>query len=323
MSEGWPSVADGGGVREDVPVTERRGYLYGVGAYLMWGVFPLYFRALDSSGPFEIVAHRAAWSFAFAMLLIVLLRQWRKVREVLKHPRTAWSLALAGFLVTINWTLYVWAVNTDHTLDAAMGYFINPLVSAVLAVLVLNERLSRTQWVAFGFGAAAVVVLIVGYGSVPYFALGLALTFGLYGLVKKRVGTSVGALPGFAVETGALLPIALSFIIYLGIAGQQTATSTPAHFALLMLAGAVTALPLLLFAAAATRLPLAAIGMLQYMTPIMQFMIGWLLFNEPLPPQRLAGFVLVWIALTIFTFDAVRRARMNQRLLRAADSAND
>ncbi|MDN5558453.1 MAG: EamA family transporter RarD [Ruaniaceae bacterium] len=299
-------------------MTERSGYPYGIAAYLCWGLFPLFFRALDSSGPFEIVAHRAAWSFAFSLALVLILRQWSKIRQVFRTPRIAWSLALAGFLVTVNWTLYVWAVNSGHTLDAAMGYFINPLVSALLAVLVLRESLTPTQWVAFGFGAAAVVVLIVGYGSVPYFAIGLAISFGLYGLVKKRVGGSVGALPGFAVETGAVLPIALGYLTYLAVTGGQTATSSPGQFALLVIAGPVTALPLLLFAAAASRLPLAAVGMLQYMTPIMQFLIGWLVFSEPLPPERLAGFVLVWLALVIFTFDALRSARRNQRLLRAA-----
>lgn len=303
-------------------MTERRGYLYGVGAYLCWGVFPLYFRALDSSGPLEIVAHRAAWSFTFALILVLLLRQWRTVRAVLLTPRVRWTLALAGVLVTTNWALYVAAVNSGHTLDAAMGYFINPLVSALLAVLVLREKLNRAQWVAFGFGAAAVVVLIVGYGSVPYFALGLAVTFGLYGLMKKRVGGTVGALPGFVIETGAVLPVALGFLTYLAVTGTQTSTSSSGHFGLLVLSGVVTALPLLLFAAAASRLPLAAVGMLQYMTPTIQFLIGWLLFEEPLPPQRLAGFVLVWIALTIFTFDAVRQARVNQRLLREAPHAS-
>lgn len=313
-----PGALQGAVQGQDGQVAERNGYLYGVGAYLAWGVFPLFFRALESSGPLEIVAHRAAWSFVFALLLILALRQWGKIREILRTPRTAWTLALAGILVTTNWTLYVWAVNTGHTLDAAMGYFINPLVSALLAVLVLGERLNPTQWVAFGFGAAAVVVLIVGYGSVPYFALGLAFSFGLYGLVKKRVGGSVGALPGFAVETGAVLPIALAFMTYLAFTGQQTATSSPGHFGLLMLAGPVTALPLLLFAAATSRLPLAAVGMLQYMTPIMQFLIGWAVFDEPLPPERLAGFALVWVALIIFTFDALRTARRNQRLINAA-----
>ena len=302
-------------------MTERSGYPYGIAAYLCWGLFPLFFRALESSGPLEIVAHRAAWSFAFSLVLLLLLRKWPKIREVFRTPRVAWSLALAGFLVTVNWTLYVWAVNSGHTLDAAMGYFINPLVSALLAVLVLRESLTPTQWVAFGCGVAAVVVLIVGYGSVPYFAIGLAISFGLYGLVKKRVGASVSALPGFAVETGAVLPIALGYMVYLAAVGQQTATSSPGHFALLALAGPVTALPLLLFAVAATRLPLAAVGMLQYMTPIMQFLIGWLLFNEPLPPERLAGFVLVWLALVIFTFDALRSARRNQRILKAAREA--
>lgn len=299
-------------------MTDRRGYLYGAGAYLIWGVFPLYFRALEASGPFEIVAHRAMWSFVFATALIVVLRQWSKVRAALRVPRTAWTLAMAGLLITLNWTLYVWAVNSGHTLDAAMGYFINPLVSAFLAVVVLHEKLNPTQWVAFAFGGAAVVVLIVGYGSVPYFALGMAFSFALYGLVKKRVGATVPALPGFAVETGAVLPIAVGFVVYLTITGQQTATISAGHFGLLALAGPVTALPLLLFAGAASRLPLAAIGMLQYMTPIMQFLIGWLLFSEPLPPERLAGFVLVWIALVIFTVDALRSARRTQRLMREA-----
>ena len=290
-------------------MTAERGYLYGIAAYSFWGLFPLFFRALDSSGPLEIVANRVIWSFVFAAALLLLLRRWQQLRGVLRSRRAFRSLALAGVLVTTNWTLYVWAVNSGHTLDAAMGYFINPLVSALLGVLVLREQLGRLQWVAFGFGVAAVVVLLIGYGSVPYFALGLAFSMGLYGLIKKRVGATVGALPGLVVETTAVLPVALAFLAYLGLTGQETATSSPQHFWLLVLSGPVTAVPLLLFASATKRLPLVTVGMLQYITPTMQFLIGWRFFGEPLPPQRLAGFVLVWIALVVFSYDAVRRAR--------------
>lgn len=288
---------------------KHAGVWYGLAAYFLWALFPLYFRLVADSGPFEIVAHRALWSLVFCLALLPIMRRWRELVAVLQNRRALAVLLLAGFLVAGNWTLYVWGVNTDRTLDAALGYFLNPLVSALLGVLVLGERLRRPQWVAFGIGAVALAILIAGYGQVPIIAFGVAITFGFYGLVKKRVGGAVGPLPGLAAETIGIAVLALGYLVWLGATGTATAPVGSGQFWLLTVAGPITAIPLLLFAAAASRVTLVTIGILQYVAPIGQFLIGWLAFGEPMPPERWAGFVLIWIAITVFVWDAVRAQR--------------
>ncbi len=288
---------------------KNAGVWYGLTAYLLWALFPLYFRLVAASGPVEIVAHRAVWSLVFCLVLLPVLRRWRQLLDVLRNRRRTLVLLAAGFLVAGNWTLYVWGVNTGRTLDAALGYFMNPLVSALLGVLVLGERLRKPQWVAFGIGAVALVILIAGYGQVPVIAFGVAITFGLYGLVKKQVGANVGALPGLAAETSGIAVVGAGYLLWLGATGAATTVPGTAYFWLLTLSGPITAIPLLLFAASAARVTLVTIGMLQYVAPIGQFLIGWLVFGEPMPPERWAGFALIWIAIAVFVWDAVRTQR--------------
>ncbi|MFT3889578.1 MAG: EamA family transporter RarD [Arachnia sp.] len=288
---------------------ERTGLGYGLAAYLLWGLFPLYFTLFARSGALEVVAHRALWSLMFCVLLLTVLRQWRDLRAALRDRKLALGLAVAGVLIVVNWSTYVFAVLIGHTLETALGYFINPLAVAALGILVLGERLRRLQWVAMGFGAASVLVMVIGYGQVPWIALILAGSFGTYSLVKKVAGRSVGALPGLAIETGAVAPIALGYLLWLGLAGQATATPLSGYGALLATTGIVTAVPLLLFAAAARRVSMVTIAVLQYIAPIGQFLLGWLVFHEPMPPMRWAGFALVWAAVAAFVVDAALATR--------------
>lgn len=285
----------------------RAGLGYGLAAYILWGLFPLYFQFFGRSGALEVVAHRALWSLGFCLLLIALLRQWGLLRAALADRRTVAALALAGGLIVVNWTTYVFAVMTERTLETALGYFINPLAVAGLGILVLGERLRRLQWVAMAFGVASVAVMVVGYGQVPWIALTLAGSFGLYSLVKKLAGRSVGALPGLAIETAAVAPVAAAYLAYLAATGGSTATG--GYGALLATTGIVTAIPLLLFAAAARRISMITIAILQYLAPIGQFLVGWLVFDEPMPAARWAGFTLVWAAVALFIADALLASR--------------
>ncbi|WBB56135.1 EamA family transporter RarD [Verrucosispora sp. WMMD573] len=291
----------------------RLGYLYGLGAYLLWGFFPLYFKLLRPAGPLEILAHRVVWSVAFVALLLVALRNVGFLRSLLRRPRTLAGIGAAATLIAVNWFTYIYGVNSDRVVETALGYFINPLVVVLLGVLVLRERLRPAQWLALGVGALAVAVLTVDYGRLPYLALILAFTFGGYSLVKKRLG--LPAAEGLFVESAVLSLPALGYLGWLAATGDAAFGHVSAgHTALLVLAGALTAIPLLLFAGAANRLPLTSLGMLQYVAPILQLGCGILIFHEPMPPARLAGFALVWLALIVFTADAVRQARHARRL---------
>nr|WP_277818672.1 EamA family transporter RarD [Cellulosimicrobium arenosum] len=293
--------------------------LFGVGAYALWGTMPLYFPLLEPAGPVEIIAHRIVWCLVVCVLALLVTGGLRRFRAVLRDRRTFATLALGGVLVATNWTIYVYGVLSGHVLDAALGYFVNPLVTVLLAVVVLRERLRPAQWVALGLGAAAVVVITAGVGEVPWIALGVAFSFGLYGLVKNRVGRTVEALPGLAAETAALAPFALAFLLWLGLTGAGTFTpADTGHDLLLASSGIVTAGPLLLFAAAARRIPLAVVGMLQYLTPVLQFLCGLLVFHEAMPPSRWIGFSLVWIALVVLSTDAVRAVRATRLAARTA-----
>ncbi|MFC7023391.1 EamA family transporter RarD [Promicromonospora thailandica] len=291
---------------------DRWGLPLGVGAYVLWGAMPLFFPLLEPAGPLEIVAHRIVWSLVFCLIALVALRQLGDFVTALRTPRILGTFCVAAALIIVNWVVYVYAVLSDRVLDAALGYFINPIVTVLLGVLVLRERLSPVQWLAIGFGGAAVVVLSTGLGGLPWISLCLALSFGLYGLVKNRVGRTVTALPGLAVETAVATPVAVAYLAFLGSAGTFTGHGT-GHVLLLMSAGVVTALPLLLFGAAARRLPLSVVGMLQYLAPALQFVVGLVVFHEHMPPARWAGFVLVWVALVLLTVDGVRRARRAPR----------
>jgi chloramphenicol-sensitive protein RarD len=291
-----------------------RGTAYGVAAYLLWGVFPLYFRLLDASGAFEILLHRVLWSLVFCLALLATLRSWAQVRAVLSSRRQVWLLGAAAIAIALNWGIYIYAVNSGQVVEASLGYFINPLVTVALGVLVLGERLRVAQWAAVGVGVIAVAVLTVAYGHAPLIALSLACSFGTYGLIKNRVGGQVGALAGLTTETLLLAPLALIAVVVLQVRGDGTFGANPPWQALLLVsAGLVTIAPLLLFAAAARRVPLVTMGLLQYLTPTLQLICGVVLLGEQMPPARWAGFALVWVALVILSVDSLITARTTRR----------
>ncbi|HMM82149.1 MAG TPA: EamA family transporter RarD [Terrimesophilobacter sp.] len=294
----------------------RAGLLYAIAAYGLWGFFPLYFLALAPAGPFEIVAWRVLFSVVFCALIILVLRRGGKIARIMRNRRTMIALGIGGVLVFVNWQVYVLAVVTERVNEAALGYFINPIVTVLLGVVVLGEKLRTMQWIAVGISAVAVIVLGIYNGSFPWISLALAFSFGLYGLVKKRVSGTVDALTGLAVETAWLAPIALLQLVFVGTTtGVVFGTAGVANTALLAAAGIVTSIPLLLFAAAARRLPLFIIGFIQYLTPTLQFLIGTFLLLEAMPFERWVGFSLVWFALVLFSIDMALHTRSVRRAL--------
>jgi chloramphenicol-sensitive protein RarD len=296
---------------------KRAGLVYGFAAYGMWGLFPLYWPLLEPAGAGEILAHRMVWSLAVVAVLLVALRRWAWLAELVRQPRRLALVAVAATVVSVNWGTYIWAVNAGHVVETSLGYFINPLVTIGLAVLVLHERLRPVQWAAVGIGAAAVAVLAFGYGRLPWIALVLAFSFGSYGLVKKKI--AMGGLESLAAETSVQFLPALGFLLVLGARGDSTFTGHGAgHASLLALAGLVTAVPLVCFGMSANRLPLSTLGLLQYLAPVFQFLIGILHFHETMSAEQWVGFLLVWSALVLLTVDALRTARRSRTELAAA-----
>jgi chloramphenicol-sensitive protein RarD len=290
----------------------RRGVLYGIAAYSMWGLFPLYWPLLKPSGALEILAHRMVWSLVAVVVILAVRRHWSWIGELLRSPRKLGLLTLAAALITVNWGVYIYAVNTGHVVESALGYFINPLVSVLFGVLLLKERLRPWQWGAVGLGAVAVVVLTLDYGRLPWIALVLAASFGTYGLVKKIA--QVGSAESMTIETLVLLLPALGYLFYLEQQGTATFGSTgPGHALLLVGAGVITAVPLLCFTSAAIRVPLTMMGLLQYIAPVLQFIVGVFVAHEVMPPSRWIGFAIVWIALSLFTWDSLRAAHQARR----------
>ncbi|MFJ8579154.1 EamA family transporter RarD [Micromonospora sp. NPDC093277] len=295
----------------------RLGYLYGLGAYLIWGFFPIYLKLLRPAGPVEILAHRIVWSVVFVALVLAAMRNIGFLRALTRRPRALAAVGAAAALIAVNWGTYIYGVNSDRVVETALGYFINPLVIVLIGVFLLGERLRPAQWVALGVGGLAVAVLTIDYGRPPYLALVLAFSFAGYGLVKKRL--ALPAAEGLFVESAVLALPALAYLGWLSRDGAATFGHVSAgHTVLLVLAGAATAIPLLLFAGSANRLPLSTLGMLQYVGPILQLGCGVLIYHEPMPPARLAGFALVWLALLVFTADALRNARRTRAAARAA-----
>ena len=283
------------------------GLLYGLGAYVSWGLFPAFFPLLKPAGAFEVLAHRIVWTLAFMAVVVVASRRLTDLRHI--ERRTWVLLACASALISVNWVIYIYAVNNGHVVDAALGYFINPLVSVALGVLLFRERLNRAQSVALVVAVVAVVVLGVEVGTPPVIALGLALSFGLYGAVKKVVATDPRVSVG--IEAGLAAPFALGYLAVLGMSGHATfAVNGPWHLVLMVVSGPVTAIPLLLFAGAAQRLPLVTLGLLMYLTPVMQMTWGVLVGHEPMPPARWLGFAMIWVALAVFSADALRRSQV-------------
>ena len=279
------------------------GMLYAAGAFLSWGLFPLYFHAIKNVPASEILAHRMAWSLLFLMLVLAVRRQWKWLPQVLRQPKVVGSFLASAFLLSANWFVYIWAVNNGHVVDASLGYFINPLVNVLLGMLVLKEKLRRWQWIAIGVAATGVAWLTWQGGQVPYIALVLALSFGAYGLLRKTA--ALAALEGLSFETLILFPLAVAYLGWLVYNGQSVFLNAESDSTrwLLAAAGPTTAIPLLLFAAGARRIPMSVLGMLQYMSPSLQMLLGVWVFNEAFSSTKLVGFLFIWSALAIYMLE--------------------
>ena len=299
---------------------QRLGLLNGFAAYGMWGLVPLFWPLLKPSGAVEILAHRMVWSLLFVAAALLLIRRWAWLGELLRQPRRLALVTVAAAVITVNWGVYIWAVNSGHVVEASLGNFINPLVTIAMGVLLLKERLRPVQWAAVGVGASAVLVLTIGYGRPPWISLCLAFSFATYGLVKKKV--NLGGVESLAAESAIQFLPALGYLMWLSARGDATfGTEGTGHALLLAASGIVTALPLVCFGASAIRVPLSTLGLLQYMTPVFQFLLGILYFKEAMPPERWAGFALVWLALALLTWNALRTARRAARAVARGTAA--
>lgn len=291
----------------------KSGLIFGALAYLCWGFFPLYWPLLDPASPWEVLAHRIVWTLVLCIGLLTITRTWTAFAAILRRRRLMALMAVASLVISINWGAFIWGVTNGHVIETSLGYFINPLVTVLLGVFVLGEQLRRAQWVAVALGIIAVLVLTIDYGRPPWVSLVLASTFAAYGFIKKRA--NLGTVEALSVETTISAPFAVAYLTFLGATGTLTfGHAGTANTLLLMGTGVVTAIPLLLFGAAATRLTLTTIGMIQYLGPILQFIFGLTIFDEPMTGARWAGFVIVWSALVIFTIDAVRNRRRTRRV---------
>ena len=295
----------------------RRGFWYGFGAYFLWGIFPLYFPLLEPTGALEVLAHRIVWSLVFVGVLLLMGRGWSRLRAVVADRRRLRLVAVGSVLIAVNWGVFIWAVLNGHVLESSLGYFINPLVLIFLGVVVLGERLRRSQWLAIALATVAVVVLTVDYGRPPWVALTLAFSFGTYGLMKKKA--DIGAVEGLGLETLMLAPVALAYIGWVQVDGGAVFGHEGAGNMLLLAgAGVITAVPLLLFGGAATRVPMSTLGLLQYIAPTMHFVLGLVIFDEAMSTARWVGFVLVWVALVMLTTESlVSRRRLVPGRVRA------
>ena len=300
------------------PSHMRTGLFYAIITYLMWGMLPLYFNLMADASPVEIVASRVVFSLIFCAALLPMLKLTSGFVEVLRNRRATLVLFAASLLIGVNWFIYVLATTTGRTIDASLGYFINPLVSVSLGVIFLKERLRVAQWVAVGLSAVAVLIMSVVYGQVPFIGLGLAFSFGIYGLLKSRVGGTVAPVVSLSLETLLLIPVALLALVWVQGTGQSTMFTAPERFLLLASTGVVTAVPLIAFAAAAKRLPLTVIGMVQYLGPSIQFFLAVFVLKDHIGAEKWLGLSIIWVALVIFTADAVRASRTS-RLSRTAD----
>ena len=286
----------------------------------MWGAFPLYWPLLEPAGAIEILAHRILWSVLTMGVVVVVMRRSTQFRALLADRRVFGLLAIAAAVITVNWATYIWGVNNGRVVETSLGYFINPLVTVLMGVFILGERLRRLQWVAMGVAGTAVAVLTLDYGRLPWVALILAFSFGSYGLAKKTA--NVAAIESLALETSLIAPVAAAYIGWLVVTGHSNfGTHGTGHALLFTTTGIVTAIPLICFGGAAIRVSMVSLGLLQYLAPILQFALGVLWFHEEMPPGRWAGFVLVWVALALFTYEAVTHRRRQLRLAVVASTA--
>jgi len=286
----------------------NRGVLYGIAAYLMWGFFPIYLKALQVVPSLQIMLHRVVWSFLFVMLLVLLRREWPRFRDSLRKPRVLLTYTLTAVLLSVNWLIYIYGINSNQVVETSLGYFINPLLSVALGVVFLRERLRPMQWFPVGLAALGVLYLTLQYGSLPWLALALAFSFGMYGLIKKIA--PLGSLHGLSLETGIIFIPAFLYLLYAESQGNGSFAHLGWNVTLLLaFAGIVTALPLLLFGLAARSIPLTLLGILQYIAPTVQFLLGIFLYQEPFTLTRLVGFAIIWLALIIFTVEGMYERR--------------
>ena len=281
--------------------------MYGVAAYSLWGAFPLYWILLEEANPLEIVSHRAVWTLVFCFIVLAATKALKATLVTLKRPMVAAKLFLSSLLVSINWLVYIWATNNEHVVEASLGYYINPLIIIGFGVIFLKEKMRGLQWAAVTIASIGVLILTLDYGRLPWIALALAVSWGSYGLVKKQLG--LGALEGLAIETFISCFFYLGYLIYIGNQGTGQFGQSWGLTLLLMSAGAITAIPLLLFNGSTNRLPFTTIGLLQYITPTLQFCIGVWVLNEDMPTARWIGFLIIWVALMALTLDLIKSSR--------------
>jgi len=285
----------------------KLGLLFGISAYSLWGAFPLYWPLLEPANPLEIVSHRAVWTLVFCFIVLATTKALKSTLATLKHPKITARLFLTSILISINWLVYIWATNNGHVVEASLGYYINPLIIIGFGVILLKEKMRPLQWVAVTIASIGVLVLTIDYGRLPWIALALAISWGSYGLIKKQLG--LGALEGLAIETLISAFFYLGYLVYIGNQGTGQFGHSWGLTVLLMSAGAVTAIPLLLFNGSTNRLPFTTIGLLQYITPTLQFSVGVWIRHEDMPTARWIGFLIIWVALTTLAFDLVKSSR--------------
>jgi chloramphenicol-sensitive protein RarD len=285
----------------------KLGLLFGVSAYSLWGAFPLYWPLLEPANALEIVSHRAVWTLVFCFIVLAATKALKSTLATLKRPKVAAKLFLTSVLISINWLVYIWATNNGHVVEASLGYYINPLIIIGFGVILLKEKMRPLQWVAVSIASIGVLVLTIDYGRLPWIALTLAISWGSYGLIKKQLG--LGALEGLAIETFISAFFYLGYLIYIGNQGTGQFGHSWGLTILLMSAGAVTAIPLLLFNGSTNRLPFTTIGLLQYITPTLQFSVGVWVRHEDMPTARWVGFLIIWVALTALAIDLIKSSR--------------
>jgi len=286
---------------------EKLGLVYGVSAYVMWGLFPLYWPLLQPASALEIVSHRAVWTMVFCIIVLAITHALKSTLATFKRPKVAIKLFTTTILISINWLVYIWATNNNHVVEASLGYYINPLIIIAFGVILLKEKMRPLQWAAVSIATIGVIVLTVDYGRLPWVALALALSWGTYGLVKKQLG--LGALEGLAIETMIAFIPYCGYLMFIGAKGDGQFGNGIGLTALLISAGAITAIPLLLFNGSTNRLPYSTIGLLQYITPTIQFSIGVWVNNEAMPTARWVGFIFIWLALITLAGDLVKSGR--------------
>jgi len=282
----------------------KQGLLFAFAAYIMWGIAPLYFKALVGVDAIDILLHRVIWSFAFILLMIVGVTGFSKIKLLLQSPKKLGLLTITSIIIAFNWLLFIWAINNDHMLDASLGYYINPLLNVVLGTVFLGERLRKLQWIAVAIAFSAVMVEIISFGSIPWISLALASSFGMYGLMRKKI--NVDAISGLFFETLFLLPFALIYVFAIDSHSLGLLTSNWQFTVLIVSAGVVTTLPLLAFSAAAIRIPLSTLGFVQYIGPSLMLLLAVFLYDEPFAMAKMFTFSLIWIALVVYTFDSVK-----------------